>query len=114
MKLAHILAALLLPIAPAAAQDAASMPNRCAANSGLGELGAKPSWNGWGAGISNTRRQSDAQLTEPRLSQLKLKWAFGIPGAKAVYGQPTVVAGRVFVGVDTGYVYSLDAATGCV
>ena len=31
-----------------------------------------------------------------------------------MYGQPTVVAGRVFVGVDTGYVYSLDAATGCV
>jgi len=116
MKPAHILAALLLPIAPILAQDAASMPNRCAANPGLGDIASKPSWNGWGAGISNTRRQGAgaAQLTEPRLTQLKLKWAFGFPGAKAVYGQPTVVAGRVFVGVDTGYVYSLDAATGCV
>jgi polyvinyl alcohol dehydrogenase (cytochrome) len=121
MKPAHVLAAFLLPIVPAMAQavanpDAASMPNRCADNPGLGDLTSKPSWNGWGAGISNTRRQSaaGAQLTEPRLLQLKLKWAFGFPGAQAVYGQPTVVAGRVFLGVDTGYVYSLDAAPGCV
>ena len=27
---------------------------------------------------------------------------------------PTIVAGRVFIGVDTGAVYSLDAATACV
>src|SRR4029077_6041992 len=46
--------------------------------------------------------------------KLKLKWAFGFPGVKSVYGQPSVVAGRVFVGVDTGSVYSLDAGTGCV
>ena len=32
----------------------------------------------------------------------------------SVYGQPTVAGGRVFVGVDTGHVYALDAATGCV
>jgi polyvinyl alcohol dehydrogenase (cytochrome) len=31
-----------------------------------------------------------------------------------VYGQPTVAGGRVFVGVDTGYVYALDAGSGCV
>src|SRR5579863_6874735 len=116
MQPARILAALLLPILPALAQDAATMPNRCAANPGLGDLTTKPSWNGWGASISNTRMQSSAaaQLAEPQLTQLKLKWAFGFPGVQAVYGQPTVVAGRVFVGVDTGYVYSLDAATGCV
>ena len=28
--------------------------------------------------------------------------------------QPTIVSGRVFVGSDNGYVYSLDAETGCV
>src|ERR1700733_3178990 len=113
--LAHILPALLLSIAPALAQDAASMPNRCTSNPGLGDLTSKPSWNGWGGGMSNTRQQAaDAQLTDARLAQLKLKWAFGFPGAQAVYGQPSVVAGRVFVGVDTGYLYSLDAATGCV
>ena len=29
-------------------------------------------------------------------------------------GQPTVAGGRVFIGVDTGAVYSIDAASGCV
>jgi hypothetical protein len=72
MKTVHILAALFLPIAPLLAQDAASMPNRCAANPGLGDITAKPSWNGWGAGISNTRMQSSsaAQLTEPQLTRI--------------------------------------------
>src|SRR5208282_4007356 len=45
---------------------------------------------------------------------LKLKWSFGLPGATHVYGQPSVWAGRVFVSADSGYVYSLNAATGCV
>ncbi len=96
--------------------DAKSMPNRCEANPGLGDITAKPAWNGWGAGIANTRFQSSeaAQLLAQDLSRLKLKWAFGFPGVKTVYGQPTVVAGRVFLGVDTGYVYSIDAASGCV
>lgn len=120
MKLPHLLTALLLSTVSALAQasapaDAASMPNHCPANAGLGDLTSKPSWNGWGGNISNTRTQgAEAGLTAPQIAQLKLKWAFGFPGAQAVYGQPSVVAGRVFVGVDTGYVYSLDAATGCV
>ena len=92
------------------------MPNRCEANTGLGDIAAKPSWNGWGAGLTNARFQSaaNAQLEAEQIPKLKLKWAFGFPGAKSVYGQPTVVAGRVFLGVDTGYVYSIEAATGCV
>ena len=96
--------------------DASAMPNRCKTNPELGDLAAKPSWNGWGAGIANTRFQNAAaaKLTAQDVPRLKLKWAFGFPGAKTVYGQPSVVAGRVFVGVDTGYVYSMDAASGCV
>jgi polyvinyl alcohol dehydrogenase (cytochrome) len=46
--------------------------------------------------------------------RLKLKWAFGFPGARAVSGQPAVVAGRVFVSSDTGDVYALDSESGCV
>lgn len=101
--------------APANA-DAKLMPNRCATNPALGDLAAKPAWNGWGVNISNTRMQSasGAGLGSPAIGSLKLKWAFGFPGATSVYGQPSVVAGRVFVGVDSGYVYSIDAATGCV
>ena len=56
----------------------------------------------------------DNRLAAADVPKLKLKWAFGFPGVKSVYGQPSVVAGRVFVGVDTGAVYSLDAGTGCV
>src|SRR5437870_2073588 len=96
--------------------DASLMQNRCTGNRALADIAGQPSWNGWGAGIANARFQSSAaaQLPAEQIGKLKLKWAFGFPGAKAVYGQPTIVAGRVFLGVDTGYVYSLDARTGCV
>ena len=53
-------------------------------------------------------------MTAAQVSGLKLKWAFGLEGAKQVYGEPVVVAGRVFVSADTGSVYSLDAKTGCL
>jgi len=42
-----------------------------------------------------------------------LKWAFGFPGGTQAYGNPTIVAGRVFAGSDNGTVYALDAGTGC-
>jgi polyvinyl alcohol dehydrogenase (cytochrome) len=46
--------------------------------------------------------------------RLKLKWAFGFPEAAEMYSQPTIVSGRIFAGSDAGFVYSLNAATGCV
>jgi polyvinyl alcohol dehydrogenase (cytochrome) len=96
--------------------DAKSMVNQCPGNSPIGDLSSKPLWNGWGNDVSNARFQSakGAGLTASQIPNLKLKWAFGFPGAEEVYGQPTVAGGRVFVGVDTGAVYSLDAETGCV
>ena len=96
--------------------DAAQMPNKCAGNPPITSLSASPAWNGWGADSSNSRFQTAqaAGISADQVQRLKLKWAFGFPGATSVYGQPSVVAGRVFVGVNTGYVYSLDAATGCV
>src|SRR6185436_21040533 len=90
-------------------QDAAQMPNRCSSKTPISDLPGSAAWNGWGADASNTRFQS--QPIQP--DRLKLKWAFGFPGAKAVSGQPAVVAGRVFVSADNNYVYSLDSATGC-
>src|SRR5258708_2037386 len=105
----------LASFATAQNPDASSMPNRCPTNPALGDVIAKPSWNGWGNGTSNSRYNgAGAELDALQASRLKLKWAFGFPGAKAVYGQPSVAAGRVFVGVDTGFVYSIDARTGCV
>jgi polyvinyl alcohol dehydrogenase (cytochrome) len=98
------------------AGEAAAMPNRCTVNPPVGDRSSWPAWNGWGADLANTRFQDAraAQLTTADVPRLRLKWAFGFPGATAVYGQPTVAAGRVFAGADTGYVYALDQETGCV
>ena len=93
--------------------DVKHMPNACAANPPVRDLNV-PLWNGWGD-LSNTRFQSAAAagLTAGKVSRLKLKWAFGFPGATALYGQ-TIVGGTVFVSSNAGYIYSLDAATGCI
>ena len=94
--------------------DASQMPNRCASNPEMGAPDAAKDWNGWGGNASNDRYKTASGLTAADVPRLKLKWAFGYPGGLSAFGQPTVVAGRVFVGTDTGYVYSLDAKTGCV
>jgi len=95
------------------AGDAKNMPNVCSSHPPVRDLSA-PSWNGWGD-LSNTRFQGakDAGLTAGKVTRLQLKWAFGFPGATALYGQ-TIVDGRVFVSSNAGYVYALDAATGCI
>jgi len=45
---------------------------------------------------------------------LKLKWAFGFPGELSADASPSIAGGRVFVGTQSGVVYALSAATGCV
>ena len=55
-----------------------------------------------------------AGFTAAEVPRLKLKWAFGFPGELSADAQPTVAGGRVFVGTQSGNVYSLSAATGCV
>jgi len=94
--------------------DAKAMTNRCSSNPPI--VLSAAAWNGWGVDMANSRYQtgSAAGLSASQVPQLKLKWAFGFPAATVVYSQPSLVGGRLFVGVDTGYVYSLDAATGCV
>jgi len=101
-------------LAPIEAGDARMMPNRCAASMTLGNPANGPAWNGWGPDAANTRFQRNVGFAARDVPRLVLKWAFGFPGVSSVYGQPTVAGGRVFVGVDTGYVYALEAATGCV
>ena len=101
------------PFGSAQSGDAKNMPNHCSGNPSF-DLSSGAAWNGWGADIANTRFQERAGLTADQVPRLKLKWAFGYPNGISAAGQPTMVAGRVFVGTDIGYVYSLDAATGCV
>jgi polyvinyl alcohol dehydrogenase (cytochrome) len=92
---------------------AASLTGVCARD--LDPPANPPVWSGWGVTPTNTRFQplSSAGLDRSKIKNLKLKWAFGFPGAAATYGQPTSYAGKLFVGSEDGTVYALDAATGC-
>lgn len=101
-------------LGPLEAGDARNMPNRCTMPTPLGDPAAGPAWNGWGPDPTNARFQPDPGFSAADIPTLALKWAFGFTGVSSVYGQPTVVGNRLFVGVDTGYVYSLDTVTGCV
>ncbi len=94
--------------------EASAMKNRCASPAPLADPSKGPMWNGWGFDLGNSRFQPAPGLTAADVPNLKLKWAFAFPNGNSAYGQPTLVAGRIFVGADTGFVYSLDAASGCV
>lgn len=103
-------------LGPPESGEASKMSNVCSSNPPIQSLTSTPSWNGWSPGIYNTRFQAakDANLSPAAVTGLRLKWAFGLPSADSVYGQPTVVAGRVFVSSDAAYIYELDAKSGCV
>ena len=104
------------PLGSSKAGSAKDMPNKCRNNPAMTDPAAGAGWNGWGNDNSNTRFQAgvSARLTASDVPKLKLKWSFGFPTGETSNSQPTVVAGRVFAGSDNGFIYSLDAATGCV
>jgi polyvinyl alcohol dehydrogenase (cytochrome) len=104
------------PLGTGISGDARNMPNRCARDATPIDPANDPHWNGWGVDLANTRFQpaDNARLDAASVPKLKLLWAFGLPNSSSSYSQPTVVSGRVFVGADTGYIYSLDAKSGCV
>jgi polyvinyl alcohol dehydrogenase (cytochrome) len=89
--------------------------NACTAAPSFADPFDRPNWNGWGGNIAQHRFQAAAaaQLPANQVSRLKLKWAFGFPGANRAFAQPTVVGGRVFVGSASNTVYSLNASSGC-
>ena len=103
------------PLGAAASGHASAMKNLCPQRD-LGDPLTGPMWNGWGVDLTNGRFQSAAAagLTADSVPRLKLKWAFGFPEGRSAFGQPSVVGGRIYVGADTGFLYALDAATGCV
>jgi polyvinyl alcohol dehydrogenase (cytochrome) len=90
------------------------MSGFCAA--GVHPVGTRAMWNGWGVDNLNTRFQpaAAAGLTAAQVPALKLKWAFGFPGARSAYSQPNVVGGRVYTGSNDGTVYAIDARSGCL
>ncbi|MFO1469110.1 MAG: PQQ-binding-like beta-propeller repeat protein [Steroidobacteraceae bacterium] len=93
----------------------AGMKNNCASNPPLTDPSASPAWNGWSSTLDNARHQNvrAAGLSAADVPRLKLKWAFGLPLGASSASQPSVVAGRVFVGSDNATLYSLDAKSGC-
>jgi polyvinyl alcohol dehydrogenase (cytochrome) len=101
------------PLGAAADGDIKAMKNACPAKP-FGGTEKGGGWNGWGPDQGNSHFQPNAGLSAAQVPGLKLKWAFGFPNGNSAYGQPSISFGRVFVGSDTGFVYSLDAATGCV
>ena len=103
------------PIGSSKVGDAKTMSNVCRTNPPLTDPARGPAWNGWGADASNSRFQpQNAGLNADQVTRLKLKWVFGFPAGVSANAQPTIASGRIFVGSDNGFVYSLDAATGCV
>ncbi len=101
-------------LAPRNDAATAARANTCPANArALANLNG---WNGWGLDLNNSRLQpaAAAGLRAEDVPKLKVKWAFGFPGAVSVAAQVTAVGGRLFFGSANGTVYSLDARTGCV
>ena len=101
------------PFGDVASGHASAMPNRCEPIPLDDPLRGR-AWNGWGADLGNSRFQSDPGISADEVPRLSLKWAFAFPNALSAYGQPATVGGRVYAGSDGGFVYSLDAETGCV
>src|SRR5437867_6858395 len=88
---------------------------RCTASRPLSDPAKGPRWNGWGAGVTNTRFQNPelGGLTADDVPKLTLKWAFGLPDVVAARAQPAIVGGRLYTASEKGDVFALDAKTGC-
>ena len=109
-------AAYLGRTAPAATVPVTPTAAMCSTVPAVVDAEAGAFWNGWGAGVRNTRLQpaERARLDVSQVPRLKLKWAFGFPNAGAARTQPTIAGGRLLTAGDGGEVYSLDPRTGCV
>ncbi len=96
-------------------RSASAMANACPDDAKLSNPLIGGNWLGWSPDSTTSGRyQSVAGLDAAAVSNLKLKWAFGLPGAATLRSQPVVGGGWLWVGSDNGMVYALDANTGCV
>ena len=101
---------------PVGTAGPAPIVGRCAAAApALQARDLETGWNGWGAGVSNTRSRTAALsgIQAADVPKLKLKWAVGFAGVNSARAQPAVAGGRVFVGSESGDVLALNARTGC-
>ncbi len=70
----------------------------------------------WGLTWGNTREVSEASadLGPKDIPTLELKWAFEFRDTQRARSHPLIAGGAVFIGSQSGYVYALDAQTGCI
>jgi polyvinyl alcohol dehydrogenase (cytochrome) len=89
---------------------------KCATPGSVSDPARGQHWNGWGAGVTNTRFQTKEQggLTAADVPKLTLKWAFGLPDVVAARSQPAVAGGRLYTASEKGDVFALNAKTGCL
>jgi len=89
---------------------------RCVGAAANFDLSQPPELRNWGADLGNSHfvPAAAAGLSASDVPKLKLKWAFAFPGALRARSQPSFAMGALFVGSQSGTVYALDAATGCV
>ena len=105
------------PFGSAVDRRAEAMPNVCPADATPDARLSGAQWNGSNADpATGARFQSGeaAGLAADDVPRLALRWSFGLPGSGGMRAQPVVVGGRVFLGSDNGFVYALDARSGCV
>ncbi len=69
-------------------------------------------WNGWGRDLDNTRYQPKPGIRAEDVPKLKVKWAFAHPGPMAT-GQPTIIGDRLYLTIEAGLIFCLNAQTGC-
>ena len=110
----HVAVAEFIAGAPIAARVARFDSGQCTGRAPLPRLEAGAIWNGWGPDSSNSRYQAAAGIAPGDVPKLELRWAFGVPNTQQSRSQPTVVGGRLFMGSQSGAVYALDAASGCL
>jgi polyvinyl alcohol dehydrogenase (cytochrome) len=111
---AHVAVAEFLTGEAYAAPEPVFATGLCDAPPRAPTLEAGSIWNGWGGDVRNRRYAAETGgLVAGDIPRLRLKWAFGVPGATQQRSQPAVVGDRLFMASQTGGVYALDADTGC-
>ena len=103
--------ALYLSSGPVAAEEPKGMCN-------AGDVGrlAPVQVGDWGMGQENARAVDGAAtvLNASSAAKLKLDWVFAFPNGTRARSQPTLAGDTLFTADQTGAIYALNAATGCI
>lgn len=93
---------------------AAANAPQCTDGTAQFRLERRPAPVGWGHDTARFVPAAAAGIAAKDVPRLKLKWAYGFPGALRARSQPAIGYGAVFVGSQDGSVYAFDLNTGCL